>query len=97
MYALASTMRPSQELRCICTRHFILGKGENAKLRGTKLAENREINKTSNMEISQYLRRTRERVPPGRASIIDNRTNITTIKLLNLIALKNLGSTVAQW
>ena len=28
---------------------------------------------------------TREYVPPGRASIIDNRTNITTIKLLNLI------------
>ena len=34
------------------------------------------------METSQYLRRTREQILPGRASIIDNRTNITTIKLL---------------
>ena len=42
------------------------------------------------METSQYLRRTREYVPPVRASIIDNRTNITTIKLLNLIYLKNI-------
>ena len=40
------------------------------------------------METSQYLRRTREQILPGRASIIDNRTNITTIKLLNLICLK---------
>ena len=39
---------------------------ENAKLRGTKLSENREINKTLNMETSQYLRRRREHVPPGR-------------------------------
>ena len=29
-------------------------------------------------------------IPPVRASIIDNRTNITTIKLLNLICLKNI-------
>ena len=36
------------------------------------------------METSQYLRRTREQILPGRASIIDNRTNITTIKLLKL-------------
>ena len=43
-----------------------------------------------NMETSQYLRRTMEQVPPGRASVIDNRTNITTIKLLNLICLKIL-------
>ena len=42
------------------------------------------------METSQYLRRTREQVPPGRASIKDNRTNITNIKLLNLICLKIL-------
>ena len=42
------------------------------------------------METSQYLRRTREYVPPGRVSIIDNRTNIATIKLLNLICLKIL-------
>ena len=27
-------------------------------------------------------------IPPGRASIIDNRTNIITIKLLNSICLK---------
>ena len=27
-------------------------------------------------------------VPPGRASIIDNRTNITKIKLINLICFK---------
>ena len=40
------------------------------------------------METSQYLRRIREQVPPWRASIIDTRTNITTIKLLNLICLK---------
>ena len=39
------------------------------------------------METNQYLRRIREQVPPGRASIIDTRTNITTIKLLNLICL----------
>ena len=44
------------------------------------------------METSQYLR-TREQVPPGRASIIDTRTNITTIKLLNLICLKILYPT----
>ena len=60
----------------------------NAKLRGIKLSENRKINKTLNMETTQYLRRTREQVPPGRASIIDDRTNITTIKLLNLICFK---------
>ena len=36
------------------------------------------------METSQYLRRTREQILPWRASIIDNRTNITTIKLLKL-------------
>ena len=42
------------------------------------------------METNQYLRRTREQVPPGRASIIDTRTNITTIKLQNLICLKNI-------
>ena len=61
---------------------------ENAKLRGIKLSENREINKTWNMETSQYLRRIREQVPPRRASIIDTRTDITAIKLLNLICLK---------
>ena len=44
------------------------------------------------METSQYLRRTREQVhiPLRRASIIDDRTNITSIKLLNLICLKVL-------
>ena len=40
------------------------------------------------METSQYLKRTREQLLPGTASIIDKRTNITTIKLLNLICLK---------
>ena len=42
------------------------------------------------METSQDLRITRDQVPPGRTSIIDNRTNITTIKLLNLIYLNNI-------
>ena len=42
------------------------------------------------METSQYLRRTSEQVPPGKAAFIDNKTNITTIKLLNLICFKNI-------
>ena len=39
LYALVFTMRPSKELGCICTSHFILGRGKNVKLRGTKLSE----------------------------------------------------------
>ena len=42
------------------------------------------------METRQYLRRTREQVPPVKASNIDNRTNLTTIKLLKVICLKNI-------
>ena len=48
-------------------------------MRRSKLSENREINETWRQV---NILRTREQVPPGRASIIDNRTNITTIKLL---------------
>ena len=77
-------------VRVYLYKAFYSRERENAKLRITILSENRKINKTSNMETSQYLRRTREYVPPGRASIIDNRTNITTIKLLNLFCLKNI-------
>ena len=77
-------------VRVYLYKPFYLRERENAKLRGTILSENGEINKTWNMETSQYLRRTRKYVPPGRASIIDNRTNITTKKLLNLIWLKIL-------
>ena len=77
-------------VRVYLYKPFYSRERENAKLRVTILSENRKINKTSNIETSQYLRRTREYVPPGRASIIDDRTNITTIKLLNLICLKIL-------
>ena len=77
-------------VRVYLYKPFYSRERENAKLRGIILSENGEINKTWNMETSQYLRRTREYVPPGRASIIDNKTNITTIKLLNLIWLKIL-------
>ena len=77
-------------VRVYLNKPFYSRERENAKLRGTKLSENGELNKTWNMETSQYLRKTKEYVPPGRASIIDNRTNITTIKLLNLIWLKIL-------
>ena len=75
-------------VRAYLYKPFYSRERENAKLRGTILSKNREINKTRNMETSQYLRRTREQILPGRASIIDNRTYITTIKLLNLIFLK---------
>ena len=74
-------------VRVYLYKPFYSREGENAILRGTRLSKNREINKTCNMETSQYLRRTREQILPRRASIIDNRTNITTIKLLNLICL----------
>ena len=77
-------------VRVYLYKPFYSRERENAKMRGTILSENGEINKTWNMETSQYLRRTREYVPPWRASIIDNRTNITTLKLLNLIWLKIL-------
>ena len=42
------------------------------------------------METSQYLRGTREQVhvPPRRASIIDDRTNITSIKTTELDLFK---------
>ena len=77
-------------VRVYLYKPFYYRERENTKLRVTILSENREINKTWNMETSQYLSRTREYVPPGRASIIDNRTNITTIKLLNLICIEIL-------
>ena len=75
-------------VRVYLYKPFYSRERENAKLRGTILSENGEINKTRNMETSQYFRRTREYVSPGRASIIDNRTKTSKLDMIKNIVPK---------
>ena len=91
LYALAFTMRPSQEFGVYWDMPFYSKeKGINAKLRKQNCYGTGKLIKKSlsciylgNREASQYLIRTREQVPPGRASI-----KITTKKTIKLDLIK---------
>ena len=74
------------------------GERDKCQIEETNLLRNRGINKKKsfsciylgNREASQYLKRTREQVPPGRASIKDSRRSITTKKTTKLDLFKKI-------
>ena len=85
-------------VRVYLYKPFYSRERENAKLRGTILSENGEINKTWNMETSQYLRRTREYTRPKRNAaykdlkycVFNERNKITFAIYVSLLFLPQI-------